>query len=299
MLSTNSDPAAREGSFLKNVCVISVTFNSVAVVPAMLNSLPSSVSVVLVDNASSDAELLEQLAEKHEAKLIRNSENMGFGFACNQGAAAAETEYLLFLNPDAQLLPGAIDELVAAADRYPHVSAMNPRIEDADGREYFKRGSVLLPRSDWLPRGWPKFDCEVPILSGAALFVRREHFETIGGFDPKMFLYHEDDDISLRLLAECGSLMFIRSARVRHQGGRSSGRSAEVASLKAHAMGRSRIYAITKHQIAFGNAKALSSAIFQILSPIAWFSKRKRAKQKAFLRGLLCGLREVNSNGLR
>jgi GT2 family glycosyltransferase len=265
--------------------IVTVCYNSTAVLPAMLASVPDGVPVILVDNASSDA--LTRMAEQATARLISNEENRGFGAACNQGAAAAETEFILFLNPDASLETDALAALEAAMDRYPTAVALNPRIADGKGRPYFKHRSVLLPRHACMPRGWPEADREVTVLSGAALMVRRTDFEAVGGFDPAIFLYHEDDDLSLRLRATRGSLMFIREAAVRHQEGRSTVRSPETAAFKAWHMGRSRVYAMRKHRRPMARAQAIASAVMQLISPSTWFSRRRFAKQRAFLRGVL------------
>ena len=268
------------------VTVISVCYNSTAVIGDMLGSIPPDVPAVLVDNGSTDSAALETIARPAGARLLRNAENRGFGPACNQGAEGAGTEFLLFLNPDARLEPGALGALVAAAARYPLASAFNPAIRQPDGRPYFKRGSAILPHRVALPRGWPEADREVPVLSGAALFVRRTAFEAVGGFDPEIFLYHEDDDLALRLAARCGPLMFIREAVVSHQGGGSSVRSPAIAALKAWHMGRSRVYAARKHARPFAFAGALVQALVQAASPVVLVSPRKRAKQGAFLRGV-------------
>ncbi len=269
------------------VTIVSVSYNSLAVLPAMLATVPQGTPVILVDNASGDQTALQKTARDHGAMFLPQTENLGFGVACNRGAALAKTEFLLFLNPDAQLDPDTLGALVAAMDRYPHASAMNPRIVDGNGHPYFKRRSVLMPRSETLPRGWPDADCEVPVLSGAALFVRRAAFEAVGGFDPKIFLYHEDDDLSLRLRAEQGPLMFTRSALVRHLEGQSTARTPQSAAFKARAMGRSRVYAARKHGRPLAFATALVSALLQLASPFTWLSRRKRAKQWALLRGVI------------
>ena len=98
-----------------------------------------------------------------------------------------------------------------------------------------------------MKRGWPKADCEVSILSGAAMLVKTSIFEKAGGFDPAIFLYHEDDDLSVRLSKKFGKLYFVRDALVMHLQGRSSARSPEVAALKAWHMGRSHVYVSHKH----------------------------------------------------
>ncbi|MGL4311954.1 MAG: glycosyltransferase family 2 protein [Paracoccaceae bacterium] len=269
------------------VTIIAVCYNSMAVLPAMLASVSEGVAVVLVDNASTDAEALRDVAERYGARLIRNDENRGFGVACNQGAAVATTEFLLFLNPDAELGDGALEALVAAARHYPAASAFNPRIAEADGSPYFKRKSHMMPRREWMRRGWPEADSEVTVLSGAALFVRRKDFEAVGGFDPQIFLYHEDDDLSLRLRHQRGPIMFVRDALVRHVGGGSSVRSPEVAALKAWHMGQSRVYACRKHGMPYAFGRAFLGAVVQLISPLALISARKRAKQIAFLKGVL------------
>ncbi|MBS0564666.1 MAG: glycosyltransferase family 2 protein [Proteobacteria bacterium] len=270
--------------------IITVAYNSTAVLPAMLASVPAGVPVVLVDNGSADLADLRALAARTGARLVENGQNLGFGPACNVGAALADTEFLLFLNPDTVLTPEATARLEAAMDRHPAASAANPRLTDGSGRPYFKRRSVLLPRSEWLAKGWPATECEVPVLSGAALFVRRAAFTLVGGFDPRIFLYHEDDDLSLRLRAGCGPLLFVRDAEVRHLEGRSTVRSAASAALKARHMGWSRVYAMRKHRLPFAAARALASAAGQLLLPLNWLSARRRAKQWAFLKGVVSGL---------
>ncbi len=261
--------------------VVSVCFRSGAVLPAMLASLPPATPVVLVDNAGCDA--TAAIAAAAGARLLRNERNLGFGVACNQGAALAGTEFLLFLNPDAALGPGAIAALEAAADAHADAVAFNPRIADARGRPAFKRASPLLRTR--LARGWPAAPRVVPVLSGAAFFVRRAAFERLGGFDPAIFLYHEDDDLSLRL-ARLGALRFVPDALATHQGGRSSARTAEVAALKAWHMGRSRVHAMRKHGRRAAFARSLAVALWQLASPAVLVSARKRAKQRAFLAGI-------------
>jgi len=269
------------------VSIVTVSYNSLKVLPNMLDSVPPGTKVIVVDNASDDTEALADLCRTHGAQLILNNHNLGFGVACNEGASEAKTEFLLFLNPDAMLMPDTLDRLVEAADRYPRASALNPRIAESDGRPYFKRKSYLMPRCEWMPRGWPEADREVTVLHGAAFFVRRSAFEAVGGFDPEIFLFHEDDDLARRLKAECGPLMFIREPLVQHGGGSSSARTAEIAALKAWHMGHSRVYAARKHRQRLARTRALTQATLQLISPLVVFSRRKRAKQVALLSGVV------------
>ena len=270
------------------VGIVTVCYDSMSVLPDMLRSVPDGPKIVLVSNAGEGADSpLAVLARSHGAALIINDRNKGFGVACNQGAATLDTEFLLFLNPDTSLAPAALDELINAADRYPDAVAFNPRLAARSGAQIFKRHSQLLSRAHQMPRGWPDADTEVTVLSGAALFVRRQAFERVGGFDPAIFLYHEDDDLALMLAKSGGKLMFVRDALVTHLEGRSSARSPEIAALKAWHMGRSRVYATRKHNRRFPFLRALYSALGQVFSLQVLFSKRKRAKAVAYLRGVL------------
>lgn len=252
----------------------------------MLASVPTEASVILIDNASDDVGATRRIAAQYGSVLIELPENIGFGSACNLGARHAQAGLLLFLNPDCSLLPDTIARLVEAADTYPNAVAFNPAIQSVSGKDQFKRGSALLPRDKWLSRGAPSDDCLVPVLSGAALMVRRAAFREVDGFDPAIFLYHEDDDLSLRL-TKLGDLMFVRGAVVRHKGGASSPRTPILAALKGWHMGRSRVYAARKHGLAFPFTWPLAQALVQASAPASIFSSRKRAKHIAFLRGVL------------
>ncbi|NRB19491.1 MAG: glycosyltransferase family 2 protein [Rhodobacteraceae bacterium] len=278
---------------LNRIGIVTVCYRSMAVLPQMLASVPNGVQVVLVDNAGEDdGGELATLAAKYSAKLISNDQNKGFGVACNQGAAELDTEFLLFLNPDTALAADTLTRLLAAADTYKGASAFNPQITSPNGGQLFKRNSHLFPRSDKMPRGWPEQDREVTVLSGAALLIRRAAFEHVSGFDENIFLYHEDDDIALRLKKNAGKLMFVRDAIVTHLEGRSSVRSPEIAALKAWHMARSRVYATRKHGRSVPFARALNSALRHLLSVTVLFSERKRSKQVAYLCGVLSTFRD-------
>lgn len=272
---------------MSRTSVISVSFNSSAVLDRLLRSIPATASIILVDNGSEDLDATRALAQTHHAQLVSNQSNAGFGAACNQGARLSNTEFLFFVNPDSTLGATTIAQLEAAADSHPEASCFNPRIVNRHGTTTFKRRSCLLQAAQTMRWGAPTQDSEVPVLSGAALFVRKTAFDQVGGFDDNIFLYHEDDDITLRLRQQVGAAWFISEAQVMHQGGHSSGRSAAVAALKAWHMGRSLVYTTTKHRIQSAYRRALWSALKQLLSPATIMSKRKFYKNRAFLQGVL------------
>lgn len=268
------------------VTIVSVAFNSSEVLSQMLASVPTGTPTIVVDNNSNDLVRLRDLCSQHGATLIENAENLGFSAACNIGAKVAETEFLLFLNPDAVLFEDTLEKLVVAADRYRNASGLNPRLEDPAGKPFFKHGSKIIPRQLWLDRGWPAADCQVPILTGAALFVRRSIFDRIGGFDENIFLFFEDDDLSLRL-AKHGPLMFIHDAQLVHGSGSTSGRALDIVALKAWHMGHSQVYAGRKHKLPFAFSRALFPALFKALLPDVLVRRAKRAKRWGFVKGVI------------
>jgi len=269
---------------LSDVTVVTVCYKSDALIADMIATIPDRSPIILVDNGKTNS--FSTLPSHRDIKIVALEENQGFGRGCNAGAAAAQTPWILFLNPDARLTAGAIEALLEAIDRHPSAVAFNPRISNSDGSQYFKRRSWLLPRSRYMQKGWPGTDTIVPILSGAALFVSKQKFDAVNGFDPTIFLYHEDDDLSLRL-AQLGQLVFVKNALVFHAAGHSSGRSAEIARLKAYHMAQSRIYTGIKHRRPFPRISTLAQALALILSPSVLLSARRRAKASGFLKGAI------------
>lgn len=269
---------------VSDISIISVCYNSQSVLPDMLNSIPPQCPIILVDNASSKP--LKLPNKNANITILHNKENLGSGRACNQGAASAKTKFLLFLNPDTTLLENTLDELLDAALRHKKASAFNPLTQNNEGKRSFRKRSVILGKSNFSSPNVPSDDIELPILNGAAIFITKKIFDAVGGFDEKIFLYHEDDDLSLRLKEQYGPLILASKSCVVHLKGQSSDRTPEIAALKAFHMGRSRIYVMRKcgHQFAF--SKSLAAALLGASSPVNFFSKRRRAKTTAFLKGV-------------
>src|SRR5690606_31911889 len=108
-----------------SLCVITVSYNSAAVLPRFLTSIPPYVPVIVADNASADESV--EIAERAGARAVRLGRNLGYGAACNAAAAEASAEWLVFANPDIVFEPGALDALLASGRAYPE-AAFNPRI---------------------------------------------------------------------------------------------------------------------------------------------------------------------------
>ena len=158
----------------ENISFIVPCYESSNALKTLLLSIPKEHEVILVNN--SQEKEIKNVASIYDCKIIQNEKNMGFGSACNIGARLAKGEFLFFLNPDSSLSPNAISELLKAVERYPEAGAFNPKISDASGKHDFKRRSVLLPRKEWMSRKRPEEDKEVSVLSGSAIFIKKEIF---------------------------------------------------------------------------------------------------------------------------
>jgi GT2 family glycosyltransferase len=209
--------------------VVIVTYNSAHCLPQALHSLPAGVEAIVVDNASADGSA--EIAERLGARVIRNAGNLGFGRACNRGAALARGEFLLFFNPDAVMTPGALEALVGAARDHPEAAAFQANLVPPTA------AAANVERDGVRP---------VQSLLGAALFVRKAVFDAVGGFDENIFLYFEDTDLSVRLAAR-GPLLLVLGAPVLHQSGQGAKLSLGQRFTKYRHFAHSRIYFGRKH----------------------------------------------------
>ena len=268
--------------------IVTVTYNSAGVIGDLLRSLPADIETIVVDNASSDETC--QIAADLGARVIRLERNRGFGAGCNAGAAGNTREFVFFVNPDSQLTPECCTLLATAADAHPGAFAFNPAVLNEKGRIRLNRRSALVPRSGWTPRQYGGEDndisTEVNILHGAAMFCRQSAFDAVGGFDETIFLYHEDDDLSVRLQQAGGTLRLEHKAKLMHIGGVSSGGSIGTAQLKAFFIAQSRIYVEKKHGVSVPLLRAWIRSLSILLSPLTLVSRRKRAQAFSYIRGV-------------
>jgi N-acetylglucosaminyl-diphospho-decaprenol L-rhamnosyltransferase len=273
---------------MNTITVISVAYNSASVLPSMAQSLPDDVALIIVDNGPDDG--LRDWARIRSITLLTPGENLGFGPACNLGAAEATSEFVLFLNPDARLEPMTLPTLLAAATQFPAASAFGPVFRSPDGTSQFKRRSYLN-RSQTAPRDPGPDPVVVPCLSGAALMVRSAAFQNVGGFDPAIFLYYEDDDLTLRLQSLCGPLVLVPGAVVQHFSGQSSAPSPNLSRFKGYHWARSRIHVGRKYGLRLVWLYALKNAVWQLLRPRSWTSPDRRAEGWGRLAGVLSRIR--------
>ena len=255
-----------------SVDVIVVSYNTRELLRACLASVARAagetpdVRAFVVDNASRDGSP-EMVREAFPSfTLVPLDENIGFGPANNRGVRAGCGVYLLFLNSDAELQPGALRALAAFLDENPGCIAVGPRLEYPDGRfqPSCRRFPTLL-RSVWntagLQQRFPdRFHglhswlteaehlpgAKVDMVSGACFLMRRDYLESIGGFDEKLFLYEEEMDVMLPARRRGLDVCYCPSACVIHHHGASSAEQ-ESSDASLFQLYRSKYYTFRKH----------------------------------------------------
>lgn len=202
-----------------------------------------SVEVFVVDNASTDGSAVMVRAEYPRVRLIVNAENVGFARANNQGIEQSEGRYVVLLNSDTEVHPGALEAMVAFMDEHPEAAGCGPRLLNGDGSLQASCHPMLTPgREFWrlmfLDRIWrratyaqQRWDLKIPrrveVIKGACLMLRREVLDEVGLLDEQYFMYTEEMDLCYRMLQAGWGLWWVPAAVVKHYGEASTRQIAE------------------------------------------------------------------------
>lgn len=203
--------------------------------------------VVVVDNASADGTadaLRARFGDRVD--VVASERNLGFGAAANLGASrAADAAWVLVLNGDTELTPGALASLLAAGEEHADAAVLGPSVAGEDGAprdsvrgdptrlallhqhtalRFLRVGARAFERYRHPARG-----DTVEVVMGAAMLVRGTDFRALGGFDSRYFLYFEEADLCRRARLAGRSVRFVEGAVVRHAGGASADRDRERA----------------------------------------------------------------------
>jgi GT2 family glycosyltransferase len=239
----------------------------------------SSVEIVVLDNVSSSS-VAERVAESFPAvRVIRPARRSGFGANHNIVIRATASRYVLVLNDDTSVPPGAIDGLVTYADAHPAAGAVGPRIVHADGTEQpaafrfpspaatalfaatlGQVGMVQSGRSTSGPVDW---------IGGSVMLLRRAALDRIGLFDEGYFMYHEETDLCRRLHYAGYEVHFHPEVSVMHD---HWGASSEVPFRRVDEAHRSRRRYWRKHHGAAGArvAPLLDAFRYAAAAAVAW-----------------------------
>jgi GT2 family glycosyltransferase len=218
------------GDYLRN-CLQSITDNPP----------PVAYETIVVDNASTDGTLAMLQAEFPAVHTLANERNTGYTAPMNQALRQGEGRYLMQLNPDTLVHPGAFQALLDFMDTHPQVGICGPKVLNADGSlqrscrrgdsrpwavfSYFLGLARLFPQSKFfggyhlnhLPE-----DAINPVdgVAGSCMLIRREVIDQIGYLDEGYFAYQEDADYCFQARQAGWQVFYVPTARVTHFGGR-------------------------------------------------------------------------------
>lgn len=205
-----------------DVSAIVVTFNSAPCIAGCLNSILRQegvrFEVIVVDNASSDDSVSAVRAMGANVRLLPNQENIGFGRGCNQGFAASRGRFVYLLNPDAWLEQrDSLERLCRAMEQNPPWGLAGTRVMESNGAIECPP-SPCYPEQHRVHRDFSHLPGRIAWVFGASMFIRREVFTAVGGFDPGFFLTSEETDLCLRIRQQGWEIGHVPEVTVRHIG---------------------------------------------------------------------------------
>lgn len=208
--------------------------------------------VYVIDNKSADGSIEKARKEFPKFNYIMNESNLGFGKAHNLVLKNAKTPYVLTLNPDCEVLPGTLSQIIDFMEKNKDVGISSPRVEKPDGTldkashrgfptpwasflYFFLKNDSLYHLTDRDMTKPHEVDCVV----GAFMVMRKSVLEKVGYFDEDYFLYGEDIDLCFRAKEAGFKIMFVPQVKIKHVKGISSG-------IKKHSQANSSAKAMTK-----------------------------------------------------
>jgi GT2 family glycosyltransferase len=240
------------------VSAVVVNFNARDLLLACVESLeralaqvPGETEVVVVDNGSQDGSPSAVRARHPAVRVLELGRNRGFAAAANEGVRAARAEWLLLLNNDATIEPGAVTALLEAARGEPRVGSLAAQMRFARGGTINSAGfdldrlGVACDRHiGRLPAAAEASAIDVFGACAGAALMRRAMLEDIGGFDGSFFAYLDDVDVAWRARMRGWTCRYVPTAVVHHH---HSATGVHGSPAKYFHVGRNRVRLLAKH----------------------------------------------------
>lgn len=266
----------------KQVTIIIVTYKSSHIVmDALQHLVKQGYRIIIVDNGSKDniEDVLGENFKSSNIELIKLKYNIGFGRANNLALEKVNTKYAFLLNPDAIIMPHSIDLMMEIAEQKQNVALLNPVfINDIS---FFN----LNCKNEKIGKDYTK----AKFISGGAMFMNMNIFREIGFFDPNIFLYHEDSNISALALNNGYENYISNNSLCYHIEGKSSEPSIKVLFKRHYQRGWSYSYVVKSDKI-FLIIYRLFYLIPSILMHFILLHKRMFTIKLGFLSGIVTNL---------
>lgn len=255
------------------ISIIIIQYNSQELTIQAIDSLKKHLSgdyeIIVVDNASPNADLEQLLSAHPDINLIRNNENYGFGRANNIGAEQATGGKFLFLNNDTIVKSNFIPIVETYFEKEEDLGILAPKLLNADGTLQISVG----PLPSILNEFWVKFSSilfysrrepflsyfnkyysscrDVDFATGAALFMKKSTFEVIAGFDENIFMYFDDSILCKKVKEQRLRILYTPEFEITHFCG-ASWNDEITHALKSHYR-KSQLYYYKKYRPAIEN----------------------------------------------
>ena len=195
-----------------DLTVVIVTLKSEEVIFTCLDSIPSNIKVIVVEN-SNNKKFKDQLEEKYQnTKCILAGENNGYAIGNNIGLRKVNTKYALILNPDTVLEKNAIKNFFINVQQSLDFAIIGPAIQKKED----KSNKILNDEKNLR---------EVEYVKGFAMFLNLKQFENVGFFDENFFIYFEEIDLCKRLKSNGKTIYLNKNLEINHIGGSSHNQS--------------------------------------------------------------------------
>ena len=187
--------------------IIIINYNAGQLLEKCLSSVlktnNDNFEVILVDNASNDQSHLKCKEQFPEIILKENKTNIGFCEGNNEGIRLAKGDFIVFLNPDTEVMPEWLNEFHKAYETFGE-GLYQAKLKELGNHQIFNTtGNILTPFGFIFLRGSHEKDVgqyeniePISSCSGACLFIPRKTLDKLGYFDPYLFAYYEDTSLS-------------------------------------------------------------------------------------------------------
>ncbi len=218
-----------------------------AALSALQDDFPADWEIIVVDNESDRAALEEFSTRYPWVTFVANSNNSGFGFACNLGVAKATGTQLLFMNPDVIASQESLRQLMQVKDNHDDIAIVAPKQISGTGKpqKVFDDFPSLLNQSKTLksllrillpsvfPNPRAQYDSLVYCdwVTGSVLLIDRSDFDAIGGWSEDYWMYVEDADLCRKAHDKGMRVAYTPAVEVIHTHGGSSRLNVDVKSM--------------------------------------------------------------------
>ena len=253
----------------KDITLILVTYRSEKLIIKNLEVL-KKFPVIIIDNSNSD-ELEKIIFDYGNIDFIKSSKNLGYGAANNLGISKASTPFILIINPDILINEDAINDLFKNFLNDPdNIGILGPSLYD---QKMYRRTNGTISYLDQLngvnvsnlSNNIPSYNTCCKFLMGCCYLMRRDFFNSLGGFDENFFMYFEDNDLCDRTLKKGKYIMEVPSSKFIHLENASSRKNfltdTKLSIIHKKPIGNALITAYTKSQAKKRTKKGLEAAV--------------------------------------